>query len=303
MLWLFGDSFIGSRGTASRRDAVLVRNSIALQKGHDPKTASMKFFWKEKDEKPASFFAEDGEEWFWPGSGAAVKGGLIIFLIKVHAVQTGLGFSPSGWKAVLVSNPERSCDAWNLRDLACPATGTVLVGSSSVLVMDGFLYAFCKDSSENAAYLLRWPLMDACRGELSRPQWWMGSISGWVGSKPEGLKPVPVFHGAQVEFSVGYEPRTKLFLQVQTLSLLEPCLAVRTSKGVHGPWSGAGCIYEPPEKASPGLLIYAGKAHRVFAGADIAFTYAVNTTDKERILGDMNIYYPVVLKGKVERYK
>jgi len=102
-----------------------------------------------------------------------------------------------------------------------------------------------------------------------------------------------------VEFTVHYEPRIKGYLQVQTLSLLDSCLAVRSSASLAGPWSEPTCIYQPPEKNSPGLLLYAGKAQKAFIGADLAFTYAVNTTDKDRILDDMGIYYPKVLKGKI----
>ena len=301
MLWLFGDSFINTKGSRSRRDAELVRNSLAIQTGRDPLTAVMKFYWKEASGKPASFFSEDGQEWFWPGSGTLLKESLIIFLVRVRTARTELGFSPSGWKAVLVSNPARQPDRWSVRSLACPATGDVLVGSSSVMVMGSYLYAFGTGTSDQSAYLLRWPLKDACRGELSKPQWWMGSISGWVYPGPEAPKPVPVFPGAQMEFSAGYQPRTSCFLQVQTLSLMEPCLAVRTSKSIRGPWTGARCIFDPEEKASPELLIYAGKAHSVFSSVDIAFTYAVNTMNQDRILDDMSIYYPVVLKGTFTR--
>lgn len=300
-LWLFGDSFICTKGSPSRRDAVMVRNSIAVQSGRNPVKASMRFAWKTTDGIPASFFPEEGDEWFWPGSGTLLKRALIIFLVKVRASNSELGFTPSGWKAVLVADPGKDPSAWKLHDLACPATGEILVGSSSILIRDGFLYAFSTSWKDNSAYLLRWPLKDVSRGRLARPQWWMGTAAGWMDAKPADLKPVPVLKAAQVEFTVHYEPRIKGYLQVQTLSLLESCLAVRSSARLAGPWSDPTCIYQPPEKNSSGLLLYAGKAHKAFIGADLAFTYAVNTTDKDRILDDTGIYYPKVLKGKITR--
>jgi hypothetical protein len=299
-LWLFGDSFICTKGSPSRRDAVMVRNSVAVQSGRDPVKASMRFVWKTIDGIPASFFPEEGDDWFWPGSGALLnKRALIIFLVKVRTSNTELGFTPDGWKAVLVDAPLKDPGAWKLRDLACPATGDILVGSSSILIRDGFLYAFSTNWKDNSTYLLRWPFKDVSRGRLSRPQWWMGTAAGWMVAKPLNLKPVPVIKAAQVEFTVHYEPRIKGYLQVQTLSLADSCLAVRSSARLNGPWSDPTCIYKPPEKDSPGLLLYAGKAHKAFIGADLAFTYAVNATDKDRILDDMNIYYPKVLKGKI----
>ena len=300
-LWLFGDSFICTKGSPSRRDAVMVRNTIAVQSGRNPATASMKFAWKTKGGIPASFFPEEGDEWFWPGSGALLKRSLIIFLVKVRASESELGFTPDGWKAVLVADPGKAPGAWKLRDLACPATGEIIVGSSSVLIRDGFLYAFSTSWKDNSAYLLRWPLKDVSRGSLARPQWWMGTATRWVEAKPAGLKPVPVLKATQVEFSVHYEPHIKGYLQVQTLSLLNPCLAVRSSARLAGPWPDPTCIHQPPEKNTPGLLLYAGKAHKAFIGADLAFTYAVNTLDEDRIFDDMSIYYPKVLKGKITR--
>lgn len=298
-LWLFGDSFICTKGSRSRRDAVMVRNSIALQSGRNPAKASMRFAWKTTKGIPTSFFPEEGVEWFWPGSGTLLKRALIIFLVKVRASESELGFTPDGWKAVLVTDPGKDPGAWKLHDLACPATGEILVGSSSILIRDGFLYAFSTSWKDNSAYLVRWRIAEVSRGALAKPQWWMGTAVGWMEAKPADLKPVPVLNAAQVEFTVHYEPRIKGYLQVQTLSLLDSCLVVRSSASLAGPWSEPACIYQPPEKNSPGLLLYAGKAQKAFIGADLAFTYAVNTMDKDRILDDTGIYYPKVLKGKI----
>jgi hypothetical protein len=302
-LWLFGDSFIDASGKGSRRDAEMVRNSIAIQSGRDPRTASMKFFWKTNNGRPASFFPEEDKEWLWPGSGSLARGVLIIFLVKVRASESELGFKPSGWNALLVDNPSTSPGRWRPRPLVCPRTGRVLVGSSSILVRDGFLHAFGTDWKDNAVYLVRWPLHDVCRGRLLRPQWWMGVSGGWALSLPENARPMPVFTGAQVEFTVHYEPGLKGFLAVQTLSLTEPCLSVRFSPVLTGPWTAPRCIYQPGEKDTPGLLVYAGKAHKVFSGTKTAFTYAVNTLDQERILNDRDIYYPRVLWGRVTALK
>ena len=299
VLWLFGDSFINTKGSSTRRDAVMVRNSIAVQSGRNPAKAAMRFYWKSRGGKPASFFREEGDEWFWPGSGVSFKGTLIIFLVRVHGSKNDLGFEPCGWKAVLVQNPESVPLAWGVRSLACPVTGRILVGSSSLLIKDGYLYAFGTDWKDNSVYLARWQVGNAFRGDLSRPQWWMGSAGGWADAKPAGLKPVPVLSGGQVEFTVHYEPLLKAFLMVQTLSLQEPCLAMHSSPGLTGPWTGPECFFQPPQKTPPGLLIYAGKAHKVFKGADLTLTYAVNTTDKVRIMDDMSIYYPMVLKAKI----
>jgi len=297
ILWLFGDSFIDSTGARSRRSASIVRNSVAIQNGYEPETARMTFSWKILGNRPRSFFREDGIEWFWPGSGIRMGDVLLVFLVKVCRADNALGFEPSGWKAVLIPNPDSPPSLWGMKYPEIPRTGRVLVGSASVLVLDGYLYAFGSDGRGQAVHAVRWQLADAAGGRLTSPEWWMGPGRGWVRAMPPNAEPVPVFTGGQVEFTIHYEPDLKGFIQVQTLSLADPCLAVRFARGLGQPWSPPECFYQPPERSARGLLIYAGKAHKVLAGAEIAFTYAVNTTGMERLMNDMDIYYPVVLKG------
>jgi hypothetical protein len=299
VLWLFGDSFVNLSFTKSRRDATMVRNSVAIQHGYDPATARMSFAWKRLGPHPRSFFREQGAEWFWPGSAVRTEGGLMVFLVRVKRADNALGFESSGWKAVFVPNPDASPTLWGMRDLAVPDTGGVLVGSASAFVLDGFLYAYGSDRGGQAAYAARWKLEDAVSGDLAHPQWWMGAELQWAGPGVPRKRPAPVFTGGQVEFTVHYEPELGGLVQVQTLSLADPCLALRFAAAVSSAWSGPVCFFQPPERLSQGLLLYAGKAHKAFAGSQVAFTYAVNTLDPDRIMDDMAIYFPMVLRGTI----
>ena len=297
VLWLFGDSFIDLSGSGSRRNAAIVRNSVAIQNGHDPETARMTFSWRVLGNRARSFFSEEHGAWFWPGTGIRLGDVLLVFLVRVHRADNALGFEPAGWKAVIVPNPDSAPTLWGMMHPEIPPTNDVLVGSASAFILDDFLYAFGSDAKARSVHAVRWPLADAAAGNLAGAQWWMGSDRGWVKALSWNERPVPVFLGGQVEFSVHYEPDLKGFIQVQTLSLADPCLAVRFTDELSLPWSLSVCFYQPSERASRGLLIYAGKAHKVFDGADVAFTYAVNTTSEERLMNDMELYYPVVLKG------
>ena len=102
-----------------------------------------------------------------------------------------------------------------------------------------------------------------------------------------------------MEFTVEYVPELKRYLQVQTLSIMNPCLAISTAAAVNGPWSVQECFFTPPEKDMPDFLIYAGKSHPMLSGADMAFTYVVNTLTEDRLLKDMSIYFPIMLKGRI----
>ena len=52
----------------------------------------------------------------------------------------------------------------------------------------------------------------------------------------------------------------------------------------------------------PDILIYAGKSHLMLRGADMAFTYVLNTTKEDRLLKDMLIYFSIILKGSINAY-
>ncbi|MEW6334277.1 MAG: hypothetical protein AB1558_08400, partial [Thermodesulfobacteriota bacterium] len=134
---------------------------------------------------------------------------------------------------------------------------------------------------------------------LTAPQWWMGENRGWVRS-PAGIRmPQRIIADGQTEFTAEYRQGLKRYLQVQTLSLMNPCLAVSTAAALTGPWSRQTCFFVPPERGAPDLLVYAGKSHPMLRGAEMVFTYVANTTSEERLLNDMTIYFPVVLQGRI----
>ena len=83
----------------------MVRNSIALQSGRNPAKATMRFYWKSKGGKPASFFRERAINGSGRARGCRSRGPFIIFLVRVHGSKSDLRFLSSGWKAVLVHNP------------------------------------------------------------------------------------------------------------------------------------------------------------------------------------------------------
>jgi hypothetical protein len=299
VLWLFGDSFIDLSGSGSRRTSDLVRNSIAIQTGYDPTSASMQFAWKMKKGKPAAFFTRQGKNWFWPASGIMVGKRLLIFLMEIGTAANELGFEARGWKAVMINNPQEEPDGWRLTYLRSPQRGALIAGSGNPLLENGFLNVFATDGKDRAVYLVRWPERSARAGTLTSPQWWAGEQAGWVGSPADKEKLPRIIADGQTEFTVEYLPRLQHYLQVQTLSIMNPCLAISTAAAATGPWSKRACFFTPPEQGMPDLLIYAGKSHPMLRGAEMAFTYVVNTTKEDRLLKEMTIYFPAMVKGKI----
>ncbi|MFZ5564379.1 MAG: DUF4185 domain-containing protein, partial [Thermodesulfobacteriota bacterium] len=259
VLWMFGDSFVDTGRTGKREKSAFVRNTIAVQTGYDPASASMIFVWKTKTGQPAAFFDKSGATWYWPASGIALGKRLLVFLMEVRPADNALGFDASGWKAAWIENPQDAPERWRLTWLISPQHQGLVVGSGDPVLEGGFLQVFAADGNNRDVYLVRWPEAAARSGTLTAPQWWAGEQSGWVDAREKAARPKPVFKNGQMEFTVEYHSGLGRYLRVQTGDFLNPCLAFSTAPLPAGPWSAAACFFSPPEQGNPELLIYAGK--------------------------------------------
>ncbi|MEW6265086.1 MAG: DUF4185 domain-containing protein [Thermodesulfobacteriota bacterium] len=302
VLWLFGDTFIAEIPGQGRREARFIRNSVAIQQGYDPTSAGLRFYWGRRDGRAASFFGESGPNWFWPGHGVRLKDRLLIFLMEICPGAGPLGFEGCGWAAAMIANPDDEPDQWRTRRLEVPANGfRVLVGSAGVIEHDGHIYAFgAQEPGGRRAFLVRWPLARVLAEDLSRPEWWTGDRTGWQAQDRLENEPPPVFTEAQNEFTVHYDRRLKLWLQIQTMGFGAADLAARWAPALTGPWFGPEKFYRPGESGRPGILVYAGKAHPELTGAGLVLTYVANSLNEEAVLNDEGLYYPRFLKAEVK---
>lgn len=304
VLWLFADSFIALKPDGSRRESTMVRNTVGLQDGYDPASASINFYWRTKDGKPASFFPDSRTDWYWPGDGVVVNGRLLVFLMKVHAIKTGLGFEAFGWTVVSIDNPQQEPSNWNLQWLNVPKNSLqVIVGSASVFTVGDYVYAFSAQEpiAKHDVYLVRWPVSRVAAGDLREPYWWCGPETQWISQRFLTRQPSVVFSGAQTEFTVHWDATSKRYLQIQTEGFGKATLASRWSEELTGRWSGLRSFYEPAESNQVGALVYAGKAHPELKGSDLVLTYVANHSDFGRLVSDTTLYYPKFLKAKIMR--
>lgn len=118
----------------------MVRNTVAVQQGLDPRTAAIAFHWRRNgDGSPASFFPENGPTWYWPGHGIRLPvGPLVVFLYAiVETPGKGLGFAAAGWAVAVIEDPDAPLEAWKPRIVdaapsqfdAVPATAVVRDGA------------------------------------------------------------------------------------------------------------------------------------------------------------------------------
>lgn len=290
-LWMFGDTFVATSENHVRRESTMVRNTVAVQRGLDPVTASIAFAWGTAEGGgPASYLPDVGERWFWPLHGIARGGVLTTFWLE-EAPGGGLGFEAVGVRAIRtvdVTNEEPS--AWDWRDLQLPAVSFGARIGASVLAFDGHVYAYAvEEPGDHDVYLLRWSEQAFDTAELSEPEWWDGA---WVPHASLDGAPAVVIEDAQTEFSVSLPEGSARFVLVQSEGFGGTTIGMRTAARPEGPWSERATVWRPPESDREGVLVYAAKAHPELEGEGLVITYASNATDFGTLVADETLYFP-----------
>lgn len=296
ILWLFGDTWIDPSGTGTRRGARMVSNSVAIQRGTDPTTATITFYWgRAADGSPDAVFPNRGGESLWFGNGVRVGDRLVLFFARtIRGTGTGLGFECVGWTAVMVENPDEEPSAWQVRELETPSNPLgILVGFAAIIQQGEYVYAFGSQNpvKSHPIFGARWPAEEVRRGNLRQPEWWAGERLGWI-SDSSDVQRWPLFENGQSDLTIHSDQVDQRFLEVQTQGFGPADVMMRAAPTLTGPWSAPRMVYRPPEYYRPNVMIYSAKAHPELTGGDLVLTYATNTFEFAEQLTDRLIYYP-----------
>lgn len=303
ILWLFGDTFIAVSKTHLRTESVMVKNTVAVQQGRDPRTAAISFHWgRNSDGAPASFFPARGDRWFWPGHGIRLETGpLVVFLFAmITEPGPGLGFTTAGYALAVIDHPDDPPETWQ------PVIGAVHPGvfdtmPATALVQDHthVTAVAIRQHGTHAGALVRYRNADLARGDLSQAEWWAGERRGWVPqSALDAGGPTFVFDDAGSECSLHWDERSRSFLHIASYGFGASTIGLRRSPALTGPWSAPVTVYRPPEADGPRPHVYAAKAHPELAGptpADLLITYATNSfrfADLFTPEGQSALYWP-----------
>ena len=314
ILWLFGDTFVATSNAHVRTESTLVRNTVAIQTGKDPRTASVSFRWgQDTDGSPASFFPEHGERFYWPGHGILLdEGPLIIFLYAIVATPgKGLGFLPVGYAIAVIDNADQPVHAWKPRVVDATADTFDAVPATAVIEDNGYVVALAiRQHGTHAGALVRYPAAALAHGDLTKAEWWAGDARGWVPASMLGKDgPAIVLDDAGSECSVHWDVRTGSFIHVASYGFGATEIGLRTAPALTGPWSSPAFVYRPPESDGPHPFVYAAKAHPELVGphpADLVVTYATNSFESADLLteqGERTLYWPRFVAVRVERKK
>jgi len=308
-LWLYGDTWIGDIVDGKHKDATMVNNTIALQQGKDPATASVKFFWgTTKEGKAAAFIRPaDGVGWFWIFDGVMADEKLYLFLMQI--VKTGeegvFGFKHIGTWLGEVENPHDEPLTWRIKQYKVPyglysQDGNLFFGSA--VMRDGdFIYIY--GAGENWSKGMGGRSMIVARVPYNKmkdfEQWCFFSDGNWQ-TDVEGV--TGLFDGTATECSVCYQPAIKRYVVVYTGNGMSKNILMRFSPTPAGPWSSAYKVFECPEvEWHKTYFCYAAKAHPEISKEDeLIVTYVCNSFDFWQMAADARIYHPRFFRIKFD---
>ena len=138
----------------------------------------------------------------------------------VYSSDKGLGFEVKDWTPLLILNPDDDPDKWELKSLEAKSNNLqIIVGSGGVLQWKNFVYAFSAQELDpkHDIYLVRWSTKNIMEGQLDLMQWWAGDQIGWIDQRDDITCAVPVFSKGQTEFTVHYDEKKSVFVEIQTV--------------------------------------------------------------------------------------
>lgn len=309
VLWLFGDSILGTVKDGKRTGAVMVNNTLAVQTGRG-KDAEIRFIaGKTKDEKPAAIFIpQDGNGWFWVQAGVRVGERLVVFLPQIEKTGDGgaFGFKHIGQWLAVVENPDDQPEKWQIKQKKLPfaefkpdrerSWGSALLADSDFLYVYGFDEARGKGAGKRKMTVARVPAMKL--DDLGA--WQFRTTDGWSDKPADSA---PLAEGLSTEFSVSRMPGGKGLVAVYTENGLGDRIVGRFANAPEGPWSEPVLLYQCPEMAKDkGVFSYSAKAHPWAAADDeLIISYCVNTWEFARLFNEEKVYRPKFVRVQLDR--
>ncbi|KPL00501.1 MAG: hypothetical protein AMJ91_04440 [candidate division Zixibacteria bacterium SM23_73_3] len=306
ILWIFSDTFVGTKDQRSRQGSHMVSNTVAISTCDKENGWRIEYFWrKQYTDNQQPFFESHTDRYkYWPEGVFVYKNDLYVALSKVGpkydaAPDELFDFSHIGATLAKISNYKMTTpDKWTVE----------LIPWSSVFDTDSWkswvkhgehLYVFTSQPEEKT-FLTRFPL-----AQLYNPKEYVEYLAKdmlWKhGFNPEDAYPVikDVIGG-----SVRYHADLNQWIMVYGPRFLSNKIVMHTAPELIGPWSEAIVIYTTPEQ-SPGTakydknhFCYAGREHIQFynkKNKKLLITYDCNSTDFFKLLSNMEIYSPRVV--------
>ena len=305
-LWLFGDTFVGTVEGGRRLDALIVNNSIAIQKGMPPRTAEIEFYFgRPTDGKPTAFIEPaDSRGWFWIYDGVQTAGGLYLFLVQIERTPDSsvFGFRLIGNWLCRIENPADPPGRWRISQKRLPWSSDTgedpILFGSALMKVGNYLYVYGArdriiDGRLQKGMIVARVLLD----QLDDIKQWRFYTDGqWLTDHREASA---VSADVANEYSVSYLPRLGKYVLIYSEGGLSPNILARLAAAPTGPWGDPIQLYRCPESGwDARIFCYAAKGHPEVSteAGELIVTYVSNATELELLEDDARLYRPRFLR-------
>jgi len=298
LLWVFGDTLVGTVRDGRRHDVRMVNNSVARQPRPGAGGGLELILGRDPDGTAMSCLVPRGKPgYFWPWDGIVEDGRLHLVVTRLTSPGTITAFD---WtlldqSLLVIDNPLDPPARWRVGqiDLPCAEFGPdaeALWGLELLRTDDSILvYGTVRRRAGEPRSLV---VARSDPADLAAPdRWTFLAAEGWQ-ADPRRARPLATDVGT--EGSITWMPEHERFVYVYSPPL-DPRIQMRTARTPLGPWSEPVTIHTCPEPAwNPRVFCYAGKARRM-PGSDgeLLVSYATNSFDMlSDVTADRRIYLP-----------
>lgn len=304
VVWLFGDTFIGSVMNGTRQPgAKFINNSIGLQDAIPGSAANMQFHWGAGD---TSFFPHQPNtpgNLYWPTSGIYYRGELFIFCYSVAS-----GFNLANTTLIRVTNPLATPAQWTWTAADFGIGRNNLNFHTAIFIDEPYIYFLGTENSGGSHAVLARMLGDdlAAGAHAEAMEFWVQGLGGpeW-GQNPTSL--VPLFPPGVTESDIQFIPAWGLYVTT-TYNPFARTLYLVTAESLTGPWTDPVCLYDVPEwdMVSFDIISYAARPHPELSTqtGELFISYATNalgSIDPLFTQEGLAIYAPQMLRVVLER--
>jgi hypothetical protein len=307
-IWIFGDTLYGKERVVNGQIPRMTHNSLGISTCDAQGRFHLQYVIRhDAAGKALSYFSpKSSETWYWAMDGFVANHELWVTLLCIRHVEkhasAAMDFESCGADLAEVSHLDRDPQRWTVKYHPLVPDGVKAYPTATAVVDGDSVYLFALYESGGRPMLLtRIPL----RG-LNQPAAHLEYLRK-DGTWQKGLHPETARHVEEdgaTEMSVRYHPGLHKWLQV----LMDPQgftgkIFLRTAPAIDGPWTKGEVIYNMPEmqKNHPGwdkdTFCYAAKEHPEFEQpGDLVLTYVCNTMDVPKLVTNLDIYYPQVVR-------
>jgi len=312
VLWLFGDTLIGSFVNDRRSVDIMPRNSAALvtMKGNVPEAIE----WLGK--RDADFFVlpeRDESCWFWPGTGFVLDGCLCILgydVVESSGPCESLSFRVSGTHMYRIADFKGPPEDWKIESIPFTSespTRSFFCSAYQVGAHHLHLLGFQHDADASvrriSAVMARIAIdeiskpqpsakMEILSGSKDAPQW-----------APGDAAPVAIYRPGVSECSLYHDEPRGRFLAT-TYDTRDGVMRITSARAIEGPWCEPVTIFRIPEFRGPNIHhAYTMRMHPHLAASrdEMVFSYVVNGKTLEQILDETDVYYPRFLRADLRQ--